>query len=76
MSLKNRAAGLAVAVAFALPSLASAETLIRIQSVIPTSADEVVMLEDFAADVTALTNGEVRLRGAARRCRGRCQRDP
>lgn len=59
MSLNNRAAGLAVAVALALPSLASAETLIRVQSVIPTSADEVVMLEDFAADVTALTNGEV-----------------
>ncbi len=37
-----------------------AETLIRVQSVIPTSADEVVMLQDFAADVTALTNGEVR----------------
>ncbi len=59
MSLNNRAAGLAVAVALALPGIASAETLIRIQSVIPTSADEVVMLEDFAADVTALTNGEV-----------------
>ncbi|MEZ5729901.1 MAG: TRAP transporter substrate-binding protein [Burkholderiaceae bacterium] len=32
---------------------------IRVQSVIPTSADEVTMLKDFAADVSALTNGTV-----------------
>ena len=32
---------------------------IRIQSVIPTSADEVVMLKQFGDDVTALTNGTV-----------------
>jgi hypothetical protein len=32
----------------ALPASAADEILIRIQSVIPTSADEVVMLEDFA----------------------------
>lgn len=32
---------------------------IRVQSVIPTSADEVVMLKDFAADVAALTNNTV-----------------
>ncbi len=32
---------------------------IRIQSVIPTSADEVVMLKQFAADVSDLTGGTV-----------------
>ena len=32
---------------------------IRIQSVIPTSADEVTMLKEFGNDVTALTNGTV-----------------
>jgi len=32
---------------------------IRIQSVIPSSADEVVMLKQFGDDVTALTNGTV-----------------
>ena len=32
---------------------------IRIQSVIPTSADEVVMLKQFGDDVTALTKGTV-----------------
>ncbi len=32
---------------------------IRVQSVIPTSADEVTMLKDFAADVAALTNNTV-----------------
>lgn len=34
---------------------------IRIQSVIPTSADEVFMLKDFAADVAALTNNTVQM---------------
>ncbi|MEM9735810.1 MAG: TRAP transporter substrate-binding protein [Pseudomonadota bacterium] len=37
-----------------------AETLIRVQSVIPTKADEVFMLQEFANDVEALTNGEVK----------------
>ena len=46
-------------VAMALPFSARAETKIRIQSVIPNSADEVVMLQDFAEDVKQLTNGEV-----------------
>jgi TRAP-type mannitol/chloroaromatic compound transport system substrate-binding protein len=51
----------ALAAALLLPhAAASAETLIRVQSVIPINADEVVMLQDFASDVTALTNGEVR----------------
>ena len=34
---------------------------IRVQSVIPTSADEVTMLKDFAADVAALTNNTVKI---------------
>src|SRR3990172_2253124 len=32
---------------------------IRVQSVIPTSADEVIMLKEFAADVESLTNKSV-----------------
>ena len=38
---------------------ANAKTTIRVQSVIPNTADEVVMLQDFADDVKALTDGEV-----------------
>ena len=45
--------------ALILPGLASAKTVIRIQSVIPTSADEIVMLKRFGDNVSALTNGEV-----------------
>ena len=44
-----------------LASSAMAKTVIRVQSVIPAKADEVVMLKDFAADVLALTNGEVEI---------------
>ena len=40
-------------------SAALAETKIRVQSVIPSSADEIVMLQDFADDVAALTDNEV-----------------
>ena len=40
-------------------SMTIAETRIRVQSVIPAKADEVHMLNDFAADVAALTNNEV-----------------
>ena len=43
----------------AVPFAAQAETTIRVQSVIPSSADEIVMLKDFANDVLELTNGEV-----------------
>ena len=32
---------------------------IRVQSVIPTTADEITMLKDFAADVSALTDNTV-----------------
>ena len=48
------------AVVFTIPKTADAQkVLIRVQSVIPSKADEVVMLKDFAANVSALTNGEV-----------------
>jgi len=34
---------------------------IKIQSVLPTKADEIVMVKDFAANVAALTNDEVQI---------------
>ncbi len=34
---------------------------IKVQSVLPTKADEVVMLKDFADNVSALTNGSVKI---------------
>jgi len=55
--LRNLTLGAAAAALSA--SFAFAEVKIRVQSVIPAKADEVHMLEDFAADVAALTNGEV-----------------
>ena len=51
-------AGLA-ATAMIASSAALAETKIRVQSVIPSKADEVHMLNEFAKDVYDLTNGEV-----------------
>ena len=45
-----------------LPAVAQDKTVkIRIQSVIPTSADEVTMLKDFAADVAGLTDNTVQM---------------
>ncbi len=63
---KGMALGAAVAVAtvLATPLTADAqdkEVRIRVQSVIPTSADEVTMLKDFAADVAALTRNTVKI---------------
>lgn len=53
----------AVLVASALvASQAAAKTVIRVQSVIPETADEVVMLKDFASNVKALTGGEVEIK--------------
>lgn len=50
------------AVSFATPDFAEAKPVkIRIQSVIPSKADEVVMLKEFAKDVSDLTNGEVQI---------------
>ncbi|NNE52997.1 MAG: TRAP transporter substrate-binding protein [Sulfitobacter sp.] len=58
-SFKTIAAG---ATALALTAGAAfAETVIRVQSVIPAQADEVTMLQDFANDVAALTNGSLKI---------------
>jgi len=52
----------AVAMTASAVSLAAAKDVtIRIQSVIPSKADEVHMLNDFAKDVSDLTNGEVKI---------------
>ena len=64
--LKSLVIGLAViamsGAIFAAPDLAHAKQVkIRVQSVIPAKADEVVMLKDYAANVSALTNGEVQI---------------
>jgi TRAP-type mannitol/chloroaromatic compound transport system substrate-binding protein len=50
---------LGVALAPAISLAQGKTTKIRIQSVIPTSADEVTMLKEFAADVAALTGNTV-----------------
>ncbi len=50
---------LGTAAAALTASMAYAEVRIRVQSVIPAKADEVYMLNEFAADVAALTNNEV-----------------
>ena len=49
------------AVAAISAGAAFAETVIRVQSVIPAKADEVHMLNDFAADVAALTGGSLKI---------------
>ncbi|MFK7902544.1 MAG: TRAP transporter substrate-binding protein [Nitratireductor sp.] len=54
----------AAATAVALTAVASsafAEKVLRIQSVLPTTADEVVMLNAFGDDVSALTNGSLKI---------------
>ncbi|MBO9400365.1 TRAP transporter substrate-binding protein [Shimia sp. R9_3] len=57
--LKSVAVGVATLALTA--STAVAETVIRVQSVIPAQADEVHMLNEFAADVAALTDGSVKI---------------
>jgi len=52
-------AAAALALAPALALAADKPVKIRVQSVIPTSADEVTMLKEFAADVASLTNNTV-----------------
>jgi TRAP-type C4-dicarboxylate transport system substrate-binding protein len=39
---------------------AMVEITIRVQSVLPTKADEFVMVKDFATNVETLTNGKVK----------------
>ena len=66
MTLKGWLAGAlsaaAVVTTFAGGAIAQDKTVkIRIQSVIPTTADEVIMLKEFATDVAALTNNTVQM---------------
>ncbi len=58
-SFKRLAIGAAALAVTASAGLA--ETVIRVQSVIPAQADEVTMLNEFAADVLALTDGSVKI---------------
>jgi TRAP-type mannitol/chloroaromatic compound transport system substrate-binding protein len=44
-----------------MTSIATAETVIRIQSVLSNSSDEVFMLQSFADDVEGLTGGSVKI---------------
>ena len=55
-TLSTGAAALAM-----IASAATAETVIRIQSVLGNSTDEVRMVESFAADVADLTGGSVKI---------------
>ena len=63
LKVNRRFAGLAglAATAMLATSSALAEVKIRVQSVIPAKADEVHMLNEFAKDVSDLTNGEVKI---------------
>ena len=56
---RSAAAAALLAASSLLGVSAEAATKIRVQSVIPNTADEVVMLQDFANDVKELTGGEV-----------------
>ena len=58
-NIKTVATGAAALALMASASLA--ETVIRVQSVIPAQADEVFMLEDFAKDVFDLTGGSLKI---------------
>ncbi|WP_420860306.1 TRAP transporter substrate-binding protein [Algirhabdus cladophorae] len=58
--LTTSASALAVGLSV-LASSAFAETVLRIQSVLPAKADEVFMLEEFGRDVEALTGGSVKM---------------
>ncbi len=49
----------AAALTLMASSAMAADKVLRIQSVLPTSADEVVMLKEFGKDVAALTNGSL-----------------
>ena len=57
LKFKSLAIG-AVAIAMTA-STAMAEKVLRMQSVLPTTADEVVMLKAFGDDVAALTGGSL-----------------
>ena len=59
LNLKTLTAG-AVGLSL-MASAAFAEKVLRIQSVLPTTADEVVMLNAFGDDVFALTGGSLKI---------------
>ncbi|MCY3880290.1 MAG: TRAP transporter substrate-binding protein [Rhodobacteraceae bacterium] len=60
MSLFRKVAAAAAATAIlTVGATAQAQTVLRIQSATPAKADEHIMLEAFADDVAALTNGEL-----------------
>jgi TRAP-type mannitol/chloroaromatic compound transport system substrate-binding protein len=53
---------MAMALGIVFSGVANAgKVTIKVQSVLPTKADEIVMVKDFAANVAALTNGEVQI---------------
>ena len=54
-------AATAALMALTWTSIVQAETKIRVQSVIPSKADEVTMLNEFAKNVSDLTGGEVQI---------------
>ncbi|MEJ2176949.1 MAG: C4-dicarboxylate ABC transporter substrate-binding protein, partial [Gammaproteobacteria bacterium] len=49
----------AAALAIMATSAIAADKVLRIQSVLPNTADEVVMLKEFGNDVAALTGGSL-----------------
>ena len=56
------AGAIAVALGLIFSGVTNADSVtIKVQSVLPTKADEIVMVKDFAANVAALTNGEVQI---------------
>ena len=58
MKVKNLLSAAMLSAAFAAGT-ANAATTIRVQSVLPDTADEVFMLKDFAKDVAELTDGSL-----------------
>ncbi len=60
LKLKYVAACAAALAIMASPAIA-AKKVLRIQSVLPNTADEVVMLKEFGNDVAALTNGSLKI---------------
>ncbi|KAA3632991.1 MAG: C4-dicarboxylate ABC transporter substrate-binding protein [Proteobacteria bacterium] len=51
--------GAFVAAALSVGTAQANKVTIKVQSVLPTKADEITMVKDFADNVSALTNGEV-----------------
>ena len=58
MKIKNLLSAAALSMTMAVGAV-NAETTIRVQSVLPDTADEVFMLKEFAKDVSDLTGGSL-----------------